>query len=335
MPIHSKADVDTRYLTAFSQKGLNGCLVRIPYYPSHTRDSRTWHSKLFAYRDFQSKEAAIQAAIAYRDQWFSDHPDELKLRPTGARFSLKLPSNNTSGIIGVTRSSRIGKSGTPQSHWQTTFRGTEGKPVNKKFLVSKFGELGALRRAIEARRDGLLDLIANLDDQIVDANIDAIAFYDDILSNLHGCSDFDKSSPLVEIVKQPDIVATTKLEQILVRIGQQTFRREVMQQFNNCCAVTGSSILIRASHIKPWRIATDEERLDPANGLALSPVYDAAFDLGLVSFAADGRIMISLRLNEDAERLGITGAEKLRFMTEAHQPYLDWHRKNLFIGLDG
>lgn len=331
MQLERSAHADTRYLALFSQKGLVGCLVRIPFYPDRKRTNRKWHSKLFAYRDFPSEEAALLAAAAYRDKWFADHPDELRLRPIGARFSIKLPANNTSGIIGVTRSEHIGKSGALEMLWQTTFRGLQGKPVNKKFAVSKYGELGALRRAVEARRDGLLEFISSLEDAVVDANIEAITFYDDILTHLRGYSDFDEQSPLVEIVRQHGVVATTKLEKILKRIGQQTFRREVLMYFNNSFAVTGSEILVRASHIKPWRIASDQERIDPANGLALSPVYDAAFYLGLISFSATGGIMISSKFGTQSARLGITGEERLARLHETHHAYLDWHRKNIFL----
>lgn len=242
---------------------------------------------------------------------------------------------NTSGILGVSRTERLGRSGVVESQWQTTYRDINGKVANKKFAIGKYGEIGALREAVGARRDGLLEQISMLPDENVDESLDAIGFYEDILQNLRGYSDSDETSPLIEIVKSPDIPATSKIEQILVRVGQERFRREVLAFFGNSCAVTGATILIRASHIKPWRLASDQERLDPANGLALSPVYDAAFDLGLISFREDGIMLVSGRLTSDAEQLGISGNEHLRAISEAHLPYLKWHREQLYLGNDG
>ncbi|WP_245431366.1 HNH endonuclease signature motif containing protein, partial [Rhodoplanes roseus] len=41
--------------------------------------------------------------------------------------------------------------------------------------------------------------------------------------------------------------------------------------------MTGCEVedVLRASHIKPWRDASDQERLDPRNGLLLSATLDA------------------------------------------------------------
>jgi hypothetical protein len=52
------------------------------------------------------------------------------------------------------------------------------------------------------------------------------------------------------------------------------------------CALTGIALpeLLVASHVKPWRDATDKERLDPANGLLLAVHADKLFDRHLLSF---------------------------------------------------
>lgn len=135
-------------------------------------------------------------------------------------------------------------------------------------------------------------------------------------------------------MRDPAVPATSKLEELIVRVGQQRFRREVLAVYGNKCAVTQSNVLIRASHIKPWRVATDSERLDPYNGIALSPVYDAAFDLGLISFSHDGRIIISPRFTEDAKRLGVSGSERLSVLHEEQHEYLGWHRKRIYVSGD-
>jgi hypothetical protein len=48
-----------------------------------------------------------------------------------------------------------------------------------------------------------------------------------------------------------------------------------------------------ASHCKPWRDATNEERLDGENGLLLTPSIDHLFDRGFIGFEDNGRLIIS------------------------------------------
>jgi hypothetical protein len=331
MTIAGVTDLDTRYVTTYSQKGLDGYLVRVPIYPTGTRKDKRWHTKLFAFRDYPDRHSALLAAAKYRDMWFKEHEHEARLRPLGARFGIKLPSNNKSGIVGVNRTERLTRSRSKEVQWQTTFPGADGNVINRKFSVMRFGEVGALRRAIEARRDGLLDFLTTIDDKDVDVNLHVVGFYDDVLANLRDYADEEEANPIVDIVRDPNIQATTKLDQLLVRVGQQRFRREVLATFSNRCAVTNSTMLIRASHIKPWRVCSNEERLDVNNGLALSPVYDAAFDLGLIAFAPDGRIIVSPRFRSDASLLGITGEERLSRLLEGHQPYLAWHRARVYV----
>ena len=183
---------------------------------------------------------------------------------------------------------------------------------------------------MEARRKGMEDLLAT-DKYRDDPGIkELVGYYSDIIESLSDYRETTSEPGIEEIVRDEDLSPTSKFQQILGRIGQQTFRREVLEHFDHKCAVTGSPVLIRASHIKPWRAASDRERLDPMNGLALSPTYDAAFDLGLISFRTDGAIMVNRSFAEDAKLLGITGDEKIALLTGRHAPYLDWHHKNIF-----
>jgi len=62
-----------------------------------------------------------------------------------------------------------------------------------------------------------------------------------------------------------EIDATTKAALVSARVGQGKFRTQVLQFWANRCAVTRSVThdAVKASHIKPWRESTDDERLDP------------------------------------------------------------------------
>ncbi len=89
--------------------------------------------------------------------------------------------------------------------------------------------------------------------------------------------------------------------------------------------------MLRASHIKPWRLSNNNERLDIYNGLLLTPNLDQAFDTGFISFANDGRILISKRLsNIDQQELGISDSMKLREIADRHRKYLAFHQAHVF-----
>ena len=123
---------------------------------------------------------------------------------------------------------------------------------------------------------------------------------------------------------------TSRLAIIEARVGQGVFRDNVLEAWGQRCAVTGMGIreLVRASHIKPWRAANNRERLDPRNGLALSPNYDAAFDLGIVSFRDDGRVWIGPAATRcDVEKLGFREEHRLDRVTDGHRAYLRYHQE--------
>ena len=104
----------------------------------------------------------------------------------------------------------------------------------------------------------------------------------------------------IKVLVKKKIDITTKDALISARVGQGMFRSQVLQLWNNRCCVTGSTTIdaIRASHIKPWRNSTDEERLNPYNGLPLVASLDALFDAGLISFESSGALIVSPLLSE-------------------------------------
>jgi hypothetical protein len=125
---------------------------------------------------------------------------------------------------------------------------------------------------------------------------------------------------------------TEKLALVKARRGQGRFRDGLIELWG-CCAVSDCRELnlLRASHIMPWKIGNDKQRLDKFNGLLLSPNLDAAFDAGLITFAEDGKILISKSLgNEDRRALGIQNHFRLRRIARQHLPYLAYHRRNVF-----
>ncbi len=290
------------------------------------------HSMLFAWSKYGTPDAALEAARVYRDEWIEKNKSMLWLRPEGARYSAKLQSNNTSGILGVNRTSQILKSGTMYSAWQASINQVNGTTKNHSYSVNKYGEIGAMRMAIKVRLEGVVALLKDkkLSD---DESIKALAeYYTDILSNLEEAKDEESTRSIVEIASDDKISPTAKYDEICVRIGQQKFRRLVLECSNHECVLTGAKALIRASHIKPWRHSSDVERIDPMNGLALSPLYDAAFDSGVISFRQDGIMLVCEEFLDELIKLGLNKDLKIRHLKSQCAQYLDWHRKHVYKG---
>jgi hypothetical protein len=335
MTPEEKDILNMRHIAPYNSKGVQGWIFRIRYYPGMETGKRIkntdgkWHSKGFYFSQHESPDAALDAAREYRNQWIEDHKNQIWIRG-GGRYGIDLPSNNTSGILGVNRTHRILPSGLTTYGWQTHVDvPNEGRRTLKSSIL-RLGEIGALKECIQFRRDNLKHVLALLADTDAKSLVKMIDYYEDILANLDDYSDPSAGRDIEEIILDPKIDATSKYDEICIRIGQQRFRREVLQYYDNQCAVTGSRVLIRASHIKPWRASTDEEKMDLHNGLALSPSYDAAFDLGLISFSPEGKIIVQPSFSGDAERIGISMNAHLRKLTEHHVSYLGWHRDNLY-----
>ena len=118
------------------------------------------------------------------------------------------------------------------------------------------------------------------------------------------------------------------------RIGQGLFRKELIKKYNSSCVITGinEKKLLIASHVKPWSVCTNAERLSVENGLLLSPTFDKLFDCGLISFADSGRILISSQLSaEVVSKLHISATDtfNLKASRELKQN-LEYHREVVF-----
>ena len=104
----------------------------------------------------------------------------------------------------------------------------------------------------------------------------------------------------IKAVENDNTIKMTEKDSIVKsRIGQGIFRKGLIEYWHGCaisqCPLTWMLI---ASHIKPWRDADNQERLDPYNGLLLLPNYDKLFDLGYISFNSKGKIMYSRLLDK-------------------------------------
>lgn len=115
--------------------------------------------------------------------------------------------------------------------------------------------------------------------------------------------------------------------QVKRRQGQPAFRRGLLDAYGGRCAVTGCPIeaLLEAAHILPYR---GGETNVVQNGLLLRADIHTLFDLGLLAVGADGRLLVSEKL--DATEYADFKGAALRDTTSALQApsakALAWHR---------
>ncbi len=93
--------------------------------------------------------------------------------------------------------------------------------------------------------------------------------------------------------------------------------------------------LLIASHIKPWAVASDKEKIDPKNGFMLSPLLDKLFDRGFITFTDERRVKISNWLSpQNQKRIGIRNEDFFQLLPidEKRKSYLAYHREFVFKG---
>lgn len=162
------------------------------------------------------------------------------------------------------------------------------------------------------------------------AHIDARVPVEELPGQRTDCSTLIED---VRIIVRKKIEPTTKEALVSARVGQGIFRAQVLELWNDRCSVTRSATVaaIRASHIKPWRYSTDEERLDPNNGLPLVASLDALFDAGLISFESSGDLIVSSVLSESERQIfGLNALSLTKTPTRKTARYLEYHRDSVF-----
>jgi putative restriction endonuclease len=131
-----------------------------------------------------------------------------------------------------------------------------------------------------------------------------------------------------------DIGSTAKEQLVKARRGQGIFRANVRLN-EKFCRVTGVSNpnFLRASHIKPWKDSSDEEKLSGCNGLLLAPHVDHLFDKGLISFTDSGALLISRHLDRKIlQAWGIPEELNVGAFSNEQAHFLEYHRGKVFRG---
>lgn len=141
----------------------------------------------------------------------------------------------------------------------------------------------------------------------------------------------------VQFIEDNAKITETEREAIVTaRVGQGIFRESLIKKYDGRCIITGvddKRILI-ASHIRPWAVSTNEQRLSAENGLLLSPLYDKLFDVGLITFSEDGEIVCSKTLkNRNIDLLKIDRNRKYDLKSSAaFIANLRYHQNSVFLG---
>lgn len=137
---------------------------------------------------------------------------------------------------------------------------------------------------------------------------------------------------LEEEVNNLNVDETEKEQLVKSRRGQGVFRSRV-EEIEKSCRVTGVSVknVLIASHMKPWRISTNQERLDGNNGFLLSPHIDKLFDKGWISFKENGDLLTA---NEEVKRIlqlwSIQPLLNVGSFNQKQLQYLEYHRNKIF-----
>lgn len=115
------------------------------------------------------------------------------------------------------------------------------------------------------------------------------------------------------------------------RVGQGAYRRDVLLIEPKCrlTAISDPNFLI-ASHIKPWKDCSNEERLDGHNGLMLAPHVDRLFDRGWISFDSSGDLLVQPKAVETVRAWKLPEQMNVGIFSARKARYLEFHRDVVF-----
>jgi len=165
----------------------------------------------------------------------------------------------------------------------------------------------------------------------------------DALIGLIGQAYWDASATIAALPSAPEPIDDPVVDQVIIgptfreqlvraRRGQGVFRSNVLLR-EDYCRVTrvNEPRHLKASHIKPWRDATDTERLDGANGLLLAPHIDHLFDEGYITFSQNQELVMVPEVRDKlVDAWGIDTGVRVGEFSREQNSYLEYHRINVF-----
>lgn len=143
----------------------------------------------------------------------------------------------------------------------------------------------------------------------------------------------------IELINQvqnlPILTQTEKNQIVAARIGQGYFRRNLILECGFCpITQVDETTLLIASHIKPWKFSDNIERINPKNGILLTPTYDKLFDKGYISFTDDKRLLVSNILSDENKyKLNVVHDTVYPLLpTNGREGFLNFHRNHIYLG---
>ncbi len=140
---------------------------------------------------------------------------------------------------------------------------------------------------------------------------------------------------------------TSRIAEQSIRLGQHRFAKNVLVNYDHQCAFCDFAPrslprkrLLIASHIKPWAVCDNAERLDDSNGIAACAMHDTAFDAGLITVNGGLRVHRANRLQQSHRvdpgvdyNFGRVLRSTLRRPERASpdRAYLKWHQQHVYI----
>jgi len=113
------------------------------------RNGKTF-SKLFSDRKNGGETKALAAAKAFRDDLYGEL-ESIPKKPRKRRI-VTSDSRNTTGELGVSRTTKVGPNGSRHDCYSVSWRPAPGVQKCTSFSVRKYGEKKAFRLAVEHRR---------------------------------------------------------------------------------------------------------------------------------------------------------------------------------------
>lgn len=153
---------------------------------------------------------------------------------------------------------------------------------------------------------------------------------------LNSTDEYPVCQHYIDAIKNDASIPETQRTAIVQsRIGQGTFRKQLIEKYQGHCIITGIDHpkLLVASHIKPWAVSSNEERLQVDNGLLLSATYDRLFDSGLITFDGSGKIFLSSLLSSaNIARLHLVPQTSYMLMLSPQMElHLEYHNDKIFV----
>ena len=297
-----------------------------------------WNPERFRWNSLQKDIAKIRRKGFLTDRWSCGNRKDL---PKGSEFFLIRLGPAPKGIVGrgVTASEPY-----EDTHWDPNKRRQKVRALYVKVRFTDLSEtpqiswtelqqppLSRFKWSIFASGVAIPAVVVDDLNRRLDVAKarSATAVGPDVLA-LHPFG--DEIALEAAILRDPGLSDTVKQAVIQARRGQGLFRDRVAR-LEVCCRVTQVSDLrvLRASHIKPWRDATNDERLSGENGLMLAPHVDLLFDQGYISFTDVGDLLVSHLCPVGVlEAWGISTTLNVGPFRLEQRPFLAHHRTQVF-----